>query len=230
MRKRFAYALIGTTVAAVVAVGTLTANAEWVISAKAAVKIRTAKVPAGKKPSVAKQSKAAVVSWSALEIAPGVRMNRYTVTAHSQDLPAKPKIVREIAASGGGSESVTFADAEVAGGKWRWTVIPRFAKWTGAESGLSEALNFPAAPAGALAAEPPEAKKPAPITSDPPPAPTAESTSKPAAEPPPTPPAAPPKDDTEPPPASSPAEAEPPVREKEPAPSASGPAAEDIPE
>lgn len=231
MRKRFAYALIGATVTALVAVGTLTANAEWVIHAQAAVKIRTAKVPAGKKPSVAKQSKTAVVSWSAVEIAPGVRMNHYTVIAHSQDLPVKPKIVREIAASGDGSESVTFGAAEVAGGKWRWSVTPRFANWTGAESSLSEALRFPAATAAAPVEEPPATGKVAPA---PPPvtrqAPVAGSTSNPTAEPPTTGPAAPPKDDTESPPASSPTEAEPPVTEKEPEPSASGPAAEDIPE
>jgi hypothetical protein len=224
MRKRIGYVLIGTTVAAIVAAGTLTANADWVIGVSAKVNTRTADIPDGTTPNVAKQSKAAVVSWSALEIAPGVKMDRYTITGYSQDVPTKPKVVREVSASGGSSESVTFAAAGLAGGKWRWTMIPRFARWTGAESGLSMALNFPAAAAVTLVDEPPAAEKPAPAT---PAAPATKSTSKPAAEQTATSPAAPTEDDTAPPPTSSPAAPEPPVSEPEP--SVSGSAAEDIP-
>ncbi|MCY1140698.1 hypothetical protein OWR29_22095 [Actinoplanes sp. Pm04-4] len=235
MRKRLVYGLVGTTVAAVVAAGTLTANAAWIIGGTANVKTRTVKIPKGTKPSVEDQSKAAVVSWSAQELVPGVKMDRYTVTAHSQDTPAKSAIVREVEASGGVSETVTFAAAEVAGGKWKWTVIPRYAKWVGAESGLSKALAFPAAPTAKAAETAPAAKTIAPTTVAPTPSqPTAETTSKPVTEPVITPPEVEPAPEPEksddknvPPPASSPAVLEPVPAAPEP--SASGSADEGIP-
>ncbi|MCO8272313.1 hypothetical protein M1L60_17100 [Actinoplanes sp. TRM 88003] len=212
----------------------MTANAAWVIGGSAKVTTRSAKMPKGTKPSVAKQSKAAVVSWSAQELVPGVKMDRYTVTAHSQDNPAKEALVREVEASGGASESVTFAASAVAGSKWKWAVIPHYAKWSGAEGGLSKALTFPAAPAAPAAAKvaepPPAAKVVAPTTPPTTVAPTTEATKKPAAEPVTTAPAPEPEkteDETAPPAASSPAVREP--ASAAPEPSASGSAGEGIP-
>nr|WP_221375668.1 hypothetical protein [Actinoplanes polyasparticus] len=227
------YLLIVTTVAAVVTAGTVVANAEWAVSGAAQAKIHNLKMPAGTKPSVEDQSNSAVVSWSAQEIVPGVKMDRYTVTAHSQDTPPRAAIVREVEASGGVSETITFAAAEVAGGKWRWAVIPHYAKWVGAESGLSGALTFPDAAVSKVAGTPP-AKTVVPTippTAAPVPTPTAKTTKKPAAEPvttTPAPPSPEKAEDTAPPPASSPAEAKPATTAAEP--SASGSADEGIPE
>ncbi|MFG1989212.1 hypothetical protein ACGFJ7_04420 [Actinoplanes sp. NPDC048988] len=135
---------MGATVAALGIAGTLVAEADWMIGGSAEVRARTAGMPRGVKPSVAKQSKAAVVSWSAQEIAPGIRMDHYVVTAHSVDVPMLPSISRAVAATGKATESVVFGADEVAGGRWYWTIVPRFALWTGAEGGRSTKLNFPA--------------------------------------------------------------------------------------
>jgi hypothetical protein len=51
-----------------------------------------------------------------------------------------------VAAAGSSTEFVTFAADEVAGGKWYWTVIPKFRQWAGAESTKSQKLNFPGVP------------------------------------------------------------------------------------
>ncbi|MBU2671036.1 hypothetical protein KOI35_46820 [Actinoplanes bogorensis] len=225
MRKRTTYAIIGTTVAVVVAAGTIAANASWTIPITGTVNARTAKMPKGVKPSVAKQSKAAVVSWSAQEIVAGVKMDRYTVTAHSAGTPARPDIVWQVTASGGVSDTVTFAAAEVSGGTWSWTIVPHFAIWAGAESNPSKALTFAGTPA-----EAPAARVAAPVT-EAPAAPADEVTTPPAVvEKPTTKPAAPVEKPTEDvttvPAATSPAVTEPPV--KEPEPSASGSAPADI--
>ena len=227
MRKRIGFLLVGSTVAAVVAVGSLAANAEWVIGGSSKMKTHTAKMPRGTKPSVAQQSKAAVVSWSAQEVMPGVKMDRYTVTAHSADVPAKPDIVREINASGAAGETITFAAEQVAGGQWRWTVIPRFATWVGPESRPSKALKFAPPPAANLVEASPARKAAPAISSIPAPVPTAESTPEPVDKPT-TPSASPDEKEKEPTPAaSSPAAPGPPSSVPES--SASGSAAEDIP-
>ncbi|SNY06412.1 hypothetical protein [Paractinoplanes atraurantiacus] len=144
MRKRLGYLLVATVVGGLGVAGTMAAEAEWVISGSGQVKMRAPSMPRGTTPSVAKQSSAAVVSWSAQELVPDVRMDHYVVTAHSADAPARPSISRTVAASGGATESVTLGADDVAGGRWYWTIVPRFALWAGDESGKSAELNFPA--------------------------------------------------------------------------------------
>ncbi|XVV11942.1 hypothetical protein ACQP2X_45195 [Actinoplanes sp. CA-131856] len=144
MRKPLRYLLVAVVVGGLGAAGTMAANAAWTISGNGQVKMRAPSMPRGTTPSVAKQSSAAVVSWSAQEIVPDVRMDRYVVTAYSADTPARPSISRTVTATGEATESVTFGAEEVAGGRWYWTVVPRFALWVGDESGKSAKLNFPA--------------------------------------------------------------------------------------
>ena len=232
MRRLSRYLIVGTVLATAGVAGTYVAYADWTLPATSmTVALRAAAMPKGTKPSVAEQSHTAVVSWSAQEIAAGVKMDHYLVTAHNQDETPKPTIVKEVVATGNVSESVIFSAAEVSGSKWRWTVTPRFASWTGAESGLSKAIKFDPAPAAVLV-EAPASKVAAPAAVPTAPAPTAESPSKPGAEPVTTTPAPSPpektEDDTAPPPASSPAEAKPATTAAEP--SASGSADEGIPE
>jgi hypothetical protein len=165
--------------AAVATSGSFAAYATWAIPGAGAVKTRAASVPRGVVPSVAKVGKKAVVSWSAQEIASGVKMKSYVVTAHRVDGPASQDLTRTVAASGGASDSVTFAPNEVAGGKWRWTVVPRFGSWAGAESGLSDALTF-AVPAPPRAADP---EPPAPVPTSAPAAAETPKEPEPSAEP-----------------------------------------------
>ncbi|MBB4696870.1 hypothetical protein [Paractinoplanes abujensis] len=216
-----------TAVGAIVA-GTLVANAEWLIGASADAKVRATKMPKGVKPSVAEQNKGAVVSWSAQEIAPGVKMDRYTITAHSQGAPARAAIVRRVDSTGGESQSITFAADEVAGGTWRWTVRPHFASWTGAESGLSSALKFDPAPS----ARPADVVAPRPVAPSATTAPVTQPTAEPSRAPtkPAAPVEAPPREEatTAAPAVSSSAGLEPGVGES--VPSASGSAPADIPQ
>jgi hypothetical protein len=204
MRRAGKALLIGGVVVALGAAGTVYAYAGgWTVDGQASFTAKVAKMPRGVEPSVAKQSGQAVVSWSAQEIVEGAPMDHYVVTAHSVSEPPRPDIARTVPAAGNATESVTFTVAEVAGGKWRWSVTPRYRVWTGESSRLSERLNFPAAPAARVAASTPP---PAPVdgevitpprspatTTSPPASPTPERTSaSPAAEPDPeTPPPAP---------------------------------------
>jgi hypothetical protein len=213
MRRAGKILLIGAVVGSLGVAGTVFAYAGgWIVTGKPTRLTATvATMPRGAEPSVAKQGGDAVVSWSAQEIAPGVRMDHYVVTAHSVDPPVRPDIARAVNAGSGPGETVVFAAAEVAGGKWRWSVVPKYREWTGEASRLSQRLAFPARPAAPVAAPDPDpAVKAGPASSVPgPSAPTTaasgttsspvpeEKTSPPpdpttpAVEPDPTPPAAP---------------------------------------
>jgi hypothetical protein len=154
--RRLRTAIVVTTAVALLGTaGTVLAYADgWTIpDGKATITTRVAKMPGGVKPSVAKQAKSAVVSWSAQEIAPNVRMDQYVVTAHSVSDPPLPDVTRTVTASGGTNESVTFTATQVAGGKWYWTIVPKFRNWTGQESGKSQRLTFPALSKAEAAAE-----------------------------------------------------------------------------
>jgi hypothetical protein len=146
--------LVGATVA-MGAAGTLTAYANWSTPGTATVRGRVAAMPQGVEPSVAKDGKAAVVSWSSQEIAEGADMTAYVITAHSVDTsPAKPNVVHTVTATNSGTHSVTFTAGELAGGSWKWTLTPKFHTWTGAESPPTKKLTFPAAePATSLVAQ-----------------------------------------------------------------------------
>jgi hypothetical protein len=143
--------VIGVTATALGATGTMLAYAGgWTLNdGRMQLTMRVAKMPRGVTPSVAKQSKAAVVSWSSQELVPGVLMDHYVVTAHSVDEPPLPNVAHTVAAGRGNTESVTFPAEEVAGGKWYWTINPKFAQWMGADSGKSQRLTFPSSPAPA---------------------------------------------------------------------------------
>nr|BFE67967.1 hypothetical protein GCM10020092_012680 [Actinoplanes digitatis] len=66
--------------------GTLAANATWSIPGRSApIQLKTAEMPRGPKPDIAKQGGSAVVTWPAQEIVPGVAMRGYVVTRYDAD-------------------------------------------------------------------------------------------------------------------------------------------------
>ena len=123
------------------------AEESWTLGGGLTVGVKVAKMPQGATPSVAQDGKAAVVSWSTQEIAQGADMTAYVITAHSVNKPPLPDVVHEVAGKTKNSQSVKFKAAEVAGGKWKWTVIPKFHSWVGQESDRSDPLDFPGVPA-----------------------------------------------------------------------------------
>ena len=148
MSRAYRTPIVVAVAGAIVAAGSVYAFAGWnapTVSARMTMKV--AKMPRGTQPSVVKADKQAVVSWSAQRVASGARMLSYVVTAHSVTDTGRPDVVRTVTASGLDSDSVTFTSAEVAGSKWRWTVVPRYHSWAGEESKPSEALKFAAAAA-----------------------------------------------------------------------------------
>ncbi|WP_203824291.1 hypothetical protein [Actinoplanes palleronii] len=149
MRRTGRLLLVGAVALSLGVAGTVYAYAGgWTVtSAPTRFTAKVVKMPRGVEPSVTKQSGQAVVSWSAQEIAPGVRMDHYLVVAHSVAEPPQPDVTRAVAAGGSTTESVTFGTGEMAGGKWRWTITPKYREWTGEPSKLSPRLAFPAAPA-----------------------------------------------------------------------------------
>jgi hypothetical protein len=142
MRDTAKYLLVVATATALAGAGTLIADASWSIPGTARVKIPAAAMPRGATPSAAVQGRTAVVSWSAQEIAPGVKIDHYVVTAHNvNDLP---DVSHTVEASGSAVESLVFTANEVGDGKWYWTIVPKFHLWTGGESGKSQRLALPA--------------------------------------------------------------------------------------
>jgi hypothetical protein len=151
MRRAGKYLVVAATVGAIGAAGSAFAFAAdgWDVKGKGTFKAKVATMPKGVKPSVAKQGSTAVVSWSAQELVPGAAMDHYVVTAHNVDDP-QADVAHTVAAGGGVTESLTFAAGEVAGGKWYWTIVPKYRSWVGEESGKSQRLTFPDAPAARL--------------------------------------------------------------------------------
>lgn len=146
MRRAIAILTSVVAVAAFGTAGTLVAQASgWTLEdGRITLSTRVTKMPRGVAPSVARQGVQVVVSWSAQEIVPGVKMDHYVVTAHNvNDLP---DVAHTVAASGAAVESLAFTSAEVGdGGKWYWTIVPKFHLWAGAESGKSQRLTLPVA-------------------------------------------------------------------------------------
>jgi hypothetical protein len=136
---------IVTATVALVGAGTMIAQASWTIPGTAKVKAKAAAMPRGAVPSAATQGDNTLVSWSAQEIAPGVRMQTYIVTAHSADDPPRADIARTVTATTADTQSAVFTGTVLAGGKWYWTLVPEYARWAGAESKKSDKLAFPAA-------------------------------------------------------------------------------------
>lgn len=171
---------MGAVAVAVGVAGTVYAYAGgWTLTTnRASLTATVAKMPRGVEPSVAKQDGQAVVSWSAQELVAGVRMDHYVVTAHSVSEPARPDVAHAVAASGAATESLVFPAGEVGGGKWRWSIVPKYREWTGEASKPSPKLAFPAVPVPQVAAA---AVPPAAVTS-PSPAPATPSATSPAAD------------------------------------------------
>ena len=172
MRRTGRFLMVAAVVATLGVAGTVFAYAGgWTLSDNpGSFTVKVAKMPRGVEPSVAKQGGQAVVTWSAQEIAPGVLMDHYAVTAHSTSDPPRPDVTLTVAAGGESTESVTFTAYELAGDRWRWTVVPRFRSWTGEASPMSRRLAFPAGPAAPNAGRAAQvgdeiAPSPAPATS-----------------------------------------------------------------
>jgi hypothetical protein len=164
--------IIATATLALVGAGTMVAQASWTIPGTAKVKAKAAAMPRGAVPSAAKQGGNALISWSAEEIVPGVRMQTYVVTAHSTDDPPRADIARTVTATSADTLSATFSGSVLTGGKWYWTLIPKYAQWAGAESKKSDKLTFPAAAdtpnvTSLVADSAPQAAAPAPTTTTP---------------------------------------------------------------
>jgi hypothetical protein len=164
--------IIATATLALVGTGTMIAQASWTIPGTAKVKAKAAAMPRGAVPSAAKQGGNALISWSAEEIAPGVRMQTYVVTAHSADDPPRADIARTVTATSADTLSATFGGSVLTGGKWYWTLVPKYALWAGAESKKSDKLTFPAAAdsrsvTSLVADSAPQAAAPAPSTTTP---------------------------------------------------------------
>jgi hypothetical protein len=196
-RRAIRYLTVGSVAVGLGIAGTLVAYAQWSIPGQAALQITTTAMPAGETPTAKRQPAAVVVTWPAQQIAPGVNMQSYVVTAHDTATSPRPDIARTVAA---GTETATFTLAELGSGTWSWGIAPKFHLWSGAEGPRSAPpITVAAAPPSALLAVAAPAKiptsapatgKPAPpaatVATDPAPAttPTPEATSaKPKADP-----------------------------------------------
>ncbi|MET8150520.1 hypothetical protein ACIBSW_03570 [Actinoplanes sp. NPDC049668] len=142
MRRPKRTVLIAGVVLTLAAGGTLAANATWSIPGRSApMNLKTAEMPRGPKPNVTKQGGAAVVTWSAQEIVPGVAMRGYVITRYDADDDSPAEAFPAVTGT-------TLTDADVPAGKFYWTVTPKFAAWSGEESKKSENVKF-SAPAAA---------------------------------------------------------------------------------
>ncbi len=191
MRRVSKLLLVTATAVVVTSAGTVIAYANWSIPSKPVkVRVHAVDMPQGVQPSVSSSGADAVVTWSPQEIAPGATMQSYIVTRRSATDAAAVKVFAPVTA-------MTVTDTAVPTGRWYWTVTPKFAKWTGAESKKSATLKFTASaapeptalvantaaagssPSGATS--PPKPAGGSPVTS--PPAPTGPSKSPAATEP-----------------------------------------------
>jgi hypothetical protein len=148
MRKTSRVLAIGAVAVGLAGAGTISAYAAWSVPVDTlTVTAEAAEMPRGVTPRVAPRDGEAVVSWDAQELAPGTRMDHYVITAHHVGAPARPDITQTVAATGAATETHAFEASAVGGGRWFWTLVPRFASWSGAESAASAELSFPAAAA-----------------------------------------------------------------------------------
>lgn len=167
--------LVTATAVAVASAGTVIAYAGWPVSSgPVQVKVRAMDMPQGVRPSAARSGADAVVTWSRQEIGPGATMQSYVVRRHDADGARAVKAFGPISGT-------TFTDPAVPAGRWYWTVTPKFAGWTGAESRKSENLRFTAPEPTALVANTAATRAPAPAAT---PRPSTTGGSEPAAVPP----------------------------------------------
>lgn len=144
-RRTLRSLVIGSIALGIGVTGTLVANAQWSVPGQAAVRVATGVVPAGGPPTAKKRGDEVIVSWRAQVIAPGVRIQRYVVTARDTQVPRRPAVTHTVPASGADAESTAFTLAELGNGKWNWTVAPKYQLWSGAEGPPST----PSVPVGA---------------------------------------------------------------------------------
>jgi hypothetical protein len=144
--KRTATAsLVIATASTAVLGGTLVAFANWTVPSKLVkYTVHTAKMPRGVTPAVGKVGRDAVLTWFPQDIAPGTPMQSYIVTRHSV---TDAGLIEEFPPT----TATTFTDDGVGGGKWYWTLRPKYEQWEGEEGRKSDRLTFPAIPAGPLA-------------------------------------------------------------------------------
>jgi hypothetical protein len=118
--------------------GSVYAFADWIIDTpRAVLKIRTAAMPAGNSPSVAKNGKSATIDWVGSKILAGVPAESYIVTRFGVGDPIV--VCAHVIAT-------TCRDKAVPGGTWTWKVQPVLKTWVGDYSPSSVALTFSGPP------------------------------------------------------------------------------------
>jgi hypothetical protein len=143
-RRAIRYLTIGSIAVGLGIAGTLVASAQWSIPGQGAVQITTATMPAGSTPTAKKQGDIITVSWDDQEIVPGVKMQKYLVTAHDTQTSPHPDVTRTVSATKAGTQTTTFTQAELGNGKWIWGITAKYQLWSGAEGPRSA----PAVPIG----------------------------------------------------------------------------------
>jgi len=140
------------TVSAVWSAGLYVASAGETLTAnEVRVAIRMAVMPKGVTPSARLEGGVTILSWTAQQIVPGVKMKSYVVTAHDVSPAHHLAVAHSVNASGGSTERFAFATAELGAGRWRWTITPHFDAWIGDEGDPSTDIALPASPTSSAA-------------------------------------------------------------------------------
>jgi hypothetical protein len=173
-RRLIRYAAIGSVTLGLGIAGTLVASAQWSIPGQGAVQVTAAAMPAGDAPKARRAGTSIVVSWDSEQIAPGVEVQKYLVTAHDTQAPARPDVTRTVPATAASTETATFPAVELGEGKWSWGIVAKYQLWSGVEGprstpavviGRGQPTGLLAAPAPTAAGDPPTAPTgPAPAT------------------------------------------------------------------
>jgi hypothetical protein len=143
MKHMTKVSLVVVTATAVTFGGSMYAFADWIIDTpRAALKMRTAAMPAGNSPSVAKNGKNASIDWVGNKILAGVPAESYIVTRFGAGDPVV--VCDHVTAT-------TCKDKAVPGGTWTWKVQPVLKTWIGDHSADSVALTFSGPPPTAAA-------------------------------------------------------------------------------
>ncbi|WP_433721931.1 hypothetical protein ACQP2Y_42225 [Actinoplanes sp. CA-051413] len=138
MKHMTKVSLVVVTAAAVTFGGSVYAFADWIIDTpRAVLKMRTAAMPAGNSPSVAKNGKNAAIDWVGNKILAGVPAESYIVTRFGAGDPVV--VCDHVTAT-------TCKDKAVPGGTWTWKVQPVLKTWIGDHSPPSVALTFSGSP------------------------------------------------------------------------------------
>jgi hypothetical protein len=144
MRSRFkAFAVVAAALG-IASTGGFVAYASWnTRSPDVSLKVRAATMPRGVTPKVTAVGRKAVVRWRAQQVVTGVPVTSYVVTAHNWAGNGSQDVTLTRPATGGSAETVSFA---VSGGKWTWTIVPKFGSWSGRRSAPTKPFTVPADP------------------------------------------------------------------------------------